>query len=138
MKEIIFSHNFILKEKLAQYIIGLILIISGEILHSCMVTYMPAFAISILTDNGEFSAIVIYILISNIIIKFQTKKYQNLYHDGEELKIQVQIIDNKKEKQYYNRYKIKVLSSKYKNTYLYMTTKKNLEYGEILEIQGNF
>ena len=68
MKEIIFSHNFILKEKLAQYIIGLILIISGEILHSCMVTYMPAFAISILTDNGEFSAIVIYILISNIII----------------------------------------------------------------------
>ena len=68
MKEIIFSHNFILKEKLAQYIIGLILIISGEILHSCMVTYMPAFAYSILTDNGEFSAIVIYILISNIII----------------------------------------------------------------------
>ena len=94
--------------------------------------------IKILIKFNVLLLIIISSLISNIIIKFQTKKYQNLYHDGEELKIQVQIIDNKKEKQYYNRYKIKVLSSKYKNTYLYMTTKKNLEYGEILEIQGNF
>ena len=94
--------------------------------------------IKILIKFNVLLLIIISSLISNIIIKFQIKKYQNLYHDGEELKIQVQIIDNKKEKQYYNRYKIKVLSSKYKNTYLYMTTKKNLEYGEILEIQGNF
>ena len=94
--------------------------------------------IKILIKFNVLLLIIISSLTSNIIIKFQTKKYQNLYHDGEELKIQVQIIDNKKEKQYYNRYKIKVLSSKYKNTYLYMTTKKNLEYGEILEIQGNF
>ena len=94
--------------------------------------------IKILIKFNVLLLIIISSLISNIIIKFQTKKYQNLYHDGEELKIQVEIIDNKKEKQYYNRYKIKVLSSKYKNTYLYMTTKKNLEYGEILEIQGNF
>lgn len=85
--------------------------------------------IKILIKFNVLLLIIISSLISNIIIKFQTKKYQNLYHDGEELKIQVQIIDNKKEKQYYNRYKIKVLSSKYKNTYLYMTTKKNLEYG---------
>ena len=94
--------------------------------------------IKILIKFNVLLLIIISSLISNIIIKFQTQKYQNLYYDGEELKIQVEIIDNKKEKQYYNRYKIKVLSSKYKNTYLYMTTKKNLEYGEILEIQGNF
>ena len=94
--------------------------------------------IKILIKFNVLSLIIISSLISNIIIKFQTKKYQNLYHDGEELKIQVEIVDNKKEKQYYNRYKIKVLSSKHKNTYLYMTTNKNLEYGEILEIQGNF
>ena len=92
----------------------------------------------ILIKINILSLIIISSLISNIIIKFQTKKYQKLYYDGEELKIQVEIIENKKEKQYYNRYKIKVLSSKYKNTYLYMTTKKNLEYGEVLEIQGNF
>ena len=68
--------------------------------------------IKILIKFNVLLLIIISSLISNIIIKFQTKKYQNLYHDGEELKIQVQIIDNKKEKQYYNRYKIKVLSSK--------------------------
>ena len=64
--------------------------------------------IKILIKFNVLLLIIISSLISNIIIKFQTKKYQNLYHDGEELKIQVQIIDNKKEKQYYNRYKIKV------------------------------
>ena len=56
--------------------------------------------IKILIKFNVLLLIIISSLISNIIIKFQTKKYQNLYHDGEELKIQVQIIDNKKEKQY--------------------------------------
>lgn len=65
-----------------------------------------------------------FILISKYYNQISNQKIQNLYHDGEELKIQVQIIDNKKEKQYYNRYKIKVLSSKYKNTYLYMINKE--------------
>lgn len=94
--------------------------------------------IKIITKFNFLSIIIISSLISNIIIKYQNNKYENLYHDSEELQIRVEIVGNKKEKEYYNRYKVKVLSSKYKNTYLYMTTKKDLEYGEILNIYGTY
>lgn len=77
-------------------------------------------------------------VISNIIVQKANFKYNNLYKDKEELNLQVIIVSNKKEKEYYNRYKIKVLNNKYKNTYLYMTTKKELNYGDVLNVKGKF
>lgn len=82
--------------------------------------------------------IVISSVISNMIVQKLNFKYNNLYKNKEELKLQVIIVSNKKEKEYYNRYKIKVLNNKYSNTYLYMTTKKELKYGDVLNIKGKF
>lgn len=82
--------------------------------------------------------IIISSLISNLIINKLNNKYETLYKDKEELKLQVIVVSNKKDKQYYYRYKVKVLTEKYKNTSLYMTTKKELDYGDILEITGEF
>ena len=54
-------------------------------------------------------------------------KFENLYKDVKELELEVQVVSNKTEKEYYNRYKVKVLTQKYKNTYIYITTKNELK-----------
>ena len=84
--------------------------------------------------------IIISSFISNTIIKILENKYENLYHEGEVLNINAIIIGNKQEKDYYNRYKIKVASGKYKDTQLYINVAKNkeLEYGDKINIQGEF
>lgn len=82
--------------------------------------------------------IIISSLISSIIIKKMNYKFENLYKDVKELELEVQVVSNKTEKEYYNRYKVKVLTQKYKNTYLYITTKNELKYGDILKIDGEY
>ena len=68
--------------------------------------------------------IIISSFISNLIIKMQENKYENMYHDGETLSISGIVIGNKEEKQYYDRYEIKVINKKYKNTKLYINVSK--------------
>ena len=86
--------------------------------------------------------IIILLVVSSIISCTITEKmnnsFESLYKNVKEIKLQVQIIGNKTEKEYYNRYKAKVLTEKYKDTYLYVNTKEELQYGEILNIEGEY
>ena len=83
-------------------------------------------------------AIIISSLISNIIIKYSENKYENLYKCIENLEITGIVVSNKEEKEYYNRYKIKVIEGKFKNTYLYINSEKELIYGDKININGEF
>ena len=67
--------------------------------------------------------IIISSSISNLIIKLQEIKYQNLFKDGQELEITAIVVSNKEEKEYYNRYKIKTAS----NENLYVSVNKKEE-----------
>ena len=77
-------------------------------------------------------------IISCTITEKMNNSFESLYKNVKEIKLQVQIIGNKTEKEYYNRYKAKVLTEKYKDTYLYVNTKEELQYGEILNIEGEY
>lgn len=84
--------------------------------------------------------IIISSLISNIIVKFYNNKYENLYKGIENIEITGIIVSNKTEKEYYDRYKIKVNEGKFKNTYLYInvSSKDILEYGDKIAVKGEF
>lgn len=82
--------------------------------------------------------IILSSFISNLILNKFNRKYETLYKNEENLEIDAIIVSNKTEKEYYNRYKVKVINSKYKNTQLYITTKENLKYGEIINIKGKY
>lgn len=84
--------------------------------------------------------IIISSFISNMIIKYQNNKYENLYNDAENLELTAVVVSNKQEKEYYYRYKIKICEGKYKNTNLYLTVdkEKQLEYGDKILISGEF
>ena len=82
--------------------------------------------------------IIISSLISNIIIKYKENKYDDLYKGIENLVVTGIVVSNKIEKEYYNRYKIKVIDGKFKNTYLYINSKEKLEYGDKIDINGEF
>ena len=82
--------------------------------------------------------IIISSFISNIIIKYKNSKYDNLYKGIENLEVIGVVVGNKIEKEYYNRYKIKVINGKFKNTYLYINSKEELEYGDKINVNGEF
>lgn len=84
--------------------------------------------------------IIISSFISNIILKFSDNKYENLYSGIEDLDITAVVVSNKEEKEYYNRYKIKVTEGKFKNTNLYINVSKDkeLKYGDKVKLKGTF
>ena len=84
--------------------------------------------------------IIISSVISNMIIKYQNNKYENLYKDVQNLESTAVVVSNKQEKDYYDRYKIKICEGKYKNTNLYLAVdkEKQLEYGDKILISGEF
>lgn len=96
--------------------------------------------IKLIVKMNVILIIIISSLISNIIIKFYNNKYENLYKDIENIEITGIIVSNKIEKEYYDRYKIKVNEGKFKNTYLYInvTSKEILEYGDKIAVKGEF
>lgn len=79
--------------------------------------------------------IIISSLISNLIIKYQESKYENAFEDGQKLELTAIVVSNKQEKEYYNRYKVE-----YEGKYLYISVDKkmNLEYGDKIQIKGEF
>lgn len=83
--------------------------------------------------------IIIFSIISNTIVIFQNQKYQNLYKDEQTITQEAVIISEKQEKEYYNRYKIKIAGS---NIYLYLRINKkittSLEYGDKIKFSGEF
>ena len=91
--------------------------------------------------------IIISSLISNIITLKLNNKYETLYSKIiEDIEIVATIVSNKQEKEYFDVYKIKVEtvnnSNKFKNTYLILRMKKNvdtkIEYGDTVKIKGKF
>lgn len=84
--------------------------------------------------------IIISSFISNSIIRYQNKKYDNLFNNIEEIKATAIVISNKEEKEYSNRYKIKVCEGEFKQAYLYITISKEqeLEYGDKIQVKGDF
>ncbi len=96
----------------------------------------------ILTKQVIF-LIVISSMISNTIFLFQEKRYENLYPE-ENILVEGIIISNQEEREYKNRYKLKVLtansSDRYQSTQIYIEVKKNvqLEYGDKVRLRGEF
>ena len=87
--------------------------------------------------------IVISSIISNTILIFQEKRYKNLYPE-ESIMVEGIIVSNQEEREYKNRYKVKVLkvntSDKYKCTQIYIEVKKEIDfqYGDKVILQGEF
>ncbi len=78
-------------------------------------------------------------MISNSIVLFQNHQYEYLYQDGETIEITGIVVSQKKEKQYYNLYQIKVLDSKSFDLYIQVSKKnKELEYGDKVKLQGEY
>lgn len=88
--------------------------------------------------------IIIFSIISNTIILIKNERFNNLYNSINDVESIVIIVSSKQEKEYNNIYKAKVILinnlNKYKNTQVYIKTKKNKEfkYGDIVFINGKF
>lgn len=91
--------------------------------------------------------IILFSIISNIIIKFEESEYESIYiREGDTGEILCIIESNCEEKEYYNRYKVKVIEAnmlknfKYKCFYIQVkkNTFQNLEYGDMIQICGNY
>lgn len=83
-------------------------------------------------------------IFSNLITINLNNKYKNLYNNVENVNVICKVVSNKKEKEYRNVYKVKVYSvnenKKFKNTYLYLYTSKNIDfkYGSVIKINADF
>ena len=83
--------------------------------------------------------LIIFSIMSNTVVLFQNKKYENTYQDGENIQVTGIVISQKIEKQYYDLYQIKVLSSKSFNLFIQVNKKtKPLEYGDKVRLQGEY
>lgn len=96
----------------------------------------------VLTQN-VILLIMISSIISNTIIMFQEDKYDNLYKE-EKIKVEGIIVSNTIEKEYKDKYKLKVLKINsldlYENTQIYIDVKKEIEldYGDKIICEGEF
>lgn len=91
--------------------------------------------IKLIFKTNIILTIIVSSFISNLIIRYQENKYENLFKDGQELNITAIVVSNKQEKEYYSRYKIK-----YKGECLYINVAKNIDikYGDKIQIKGEF
>ncbi len=87
--------------------------------------------------------IIISSIISNTVLIYQENQYENLYPE-KNIKVEGIIVSNPEEKEYKNRYKVKVLtvnaSNTYKSTQIYIEVKKDIyfKYGDKVQLQGTF
>lgn len=98
--------------------------------------------IKIYLNSKVIILLIISSIISNTIVIFQNKNYEKIYNNlsiQENLNLTGIIISEKQEKQYYNKYKIKVNYNK-QNLRFYITTKKDieLEYGDRITFSGTY
>ena len=93
--------------------------------------------VKLIINTKIIFSIIIFSTISNSIVIFQNKRYENRYQDGEIITGEAIVISELQEKEYYNRYKIQ-----YENTFLYLKLDKksteNLEYGDKIKFSGQF
>ena len=82
-------------------------------------------------------------IISNTILIFQEKRYENLYPE-ENISVEGIVVSNQEEREYKNRYKLNVLtvnsSDKYQSTQMYIEVEKDIsfQYGDKVMVQGEF
>lgn len=150
-------------------VIGYIIGILGGLYFSCSIVlcYIPILAIFIIQrkiffthKKRKFKLIsfkrysrylklvinrkVIFILIvssilSNSIVLWQNKNYEFFFQDGENIEVTGVVVSQKIEKQYYNLYQVKLLSSKPFKIFIQVNKKqKDLAYGEKIKIQGEY
>lgn len=98
--------------------------------------------IKIYFNSKVIILLIISSIISNTILIFQNKKYEKIYNNlsiQENLNMTGIIISEKQEKQYYNKYKIKVNYNN-QNLRFYITTKKDIElnYGDKITFSGTY
>ena len=98
--------------------------------------------IKIYLSSKVIILLIISSIISNTIVIFQNKNYEKIYSDlsiQETLNLTGIIISEKQEKQYYNKYKIKVNHDN-QNLRFYITTNKDieLEYGDKITFSGTY
>lgn len=98
--------------------------------------------IKIYLNSKVIILLIISSIISNTIVIFQNKNYEKIYKNlsnQENLNLTGIIISEKQEKQYYNKYKIKVNYNN-QNLRFYISTKKDieLEYGDKVTILGTY
>lgn len=95
--------------------------------------------LKLMVDSKVIFILIIFSVISNGIGLFQNKRYRNSYQDGENIQITGIVISQKIEKQYYDLYQIKVISSKSFNLLIQVDKKtKTLEYGDKVKLQGKY
>ncbi len=94
--------------------------------------------LKLIITNQVVMILIISSIISNTIIILQNQKYENLYKDGENIEIQGIVVSQKKEKQYYNLYQVKLKNQKNSNLYIQVSKKEELEYGDKIKLQGEF
>ncbi len=99
--------------------------------------------VKIIFDQKVIILFIISSVISNFVLMFQEYQYEYLYKE-ETIKVEGIVVSNKEEKEYKNRYIIKVLkvndSEKYANTQIYINVKKDedIKYGDRIISEGTF
>lgn len=96
--------------------------------------------IKIYFNSKVIILLIISSIISNTIVIFQNKNYEEMYNNlssQESLNLTGIIVSEKQEKQYYNKYKVKTKYNN-KNLRFYITTKKDIElkYGDKISFLG--
>lgn len=92
--------------------------------------------IKIIFNKKVLKTIIVFSIISNSIVLYQSSRYENLYKgaDGEVIKITGIVLGKAND-----NYILKVLNKKYKNSKVYLSNvRKSLEYGDKIEITGKF
>lgn len=87
--------------------------------------------------------LVVSSIVSNSIVIYKNKEYKEIYDKLESievLKFNGVVIENKEEKQYYNKYKVKVKIGDNKKINLYLMADKNvnLDYGDKVIFEGTY
>ena len=95
--------------------------------------------VKIIFNKKVIKIIIIFSMISNSIILFQNYKYNNLYKnlDNKEITI-LGTVSLKSKEQYKIKIKYVNKNTKYKETYLYLNTKVNLQKGDNIILKGIF
>ena len=98
--------------------------------------------VKIYLNSKVIILLIISSIVSNSIVIFQNKNYEKIYNNlsiQENLNFTGIIISEKQEKQYYNKYKIKVNYNN-QNLRFYITTNKDIElqYGDKITFSGTY
>ena len=83
----------------------------------------------------------IFAIISNFYIIITNYKYDNLYRDVTKLNVCGVIVEEMSQNDFYDRYVVKILQGKYKNTKLILKVKKDkidIKLGDLIDVSGEF